>query len=127
MRARSAQDFRDACESVLAATATQLGDILTELAPRLRPFPPFLNMVSVQAVELQATFHSLPERGCVVVNPEGEIREFNLTTIPGVAGVTDMESIEQFQELDSNVEEYIVYARAAIRLLADELQRRGDC
>jgi len=125
MQVRSAQYYWEASEAVLATAAAQLHDILGELAAQLRPFPSFLNMVSVQAVELEPVFKPLTERGCLVVNPDGEICEFNLTTIPGAAGVLDMESIEEFQELDLGAEEYILYASAAIIMLTKELNRRS--
>lgn len=112
-------------DAALEELAGELGLILSELARRTRPFPAFMNMVSVQAVELEPPFRPKEDRGCVVVNPEGEICQLELTTIAGVAGIAEVEAIEQFQELELSAEEYIVYASHAIRLLTDELARRG--
>jgi hypothetical protein len=83
-------------------------------------------MLSVQAVELDPPFQPREDRGCVVVNPEGEVCQLELTTIAGVAGISEVEAIEQFRELELAAEEYIVYARHAIRLLTEELVRRGQ-
>lgn len=61
----------------------------------------------------------------MVVGPDGEICQLDLMGIPGVAGVTDGDQVEEFRELDLPLEEYIVYAATAIRLLVEELRRRG--
>lgn len=111
-------------ESTLEEAAAQLRQILAELAPQLQPFPAFLNMVSIQAIELEPAFRPMEDRGCVVVCPDGELRQLELTGIPGVPSISDIEQVEQFNELDLPVEEYIIYASTAIRLLAEELRRR---
>lgn len=119
------QGLQSRADTALEQTSQELYAILGELASRLRPFPPFLNMVSVQAVELEPTLRPDVDRGCVVVTPDGEICRLDLIGIPGVAGVTDADQVEQFRELDLPAEEYIVYASTAVRLLAQELRRRG--
>ena len=120
-----APGLQSLAESSLEQTAERLHSIVRELASRLRSFPPFLNMVSVQAVELEPPFRPDVDRGCVVVTPDGEICRLDLMGIPGVAGVTDVDQVEQFRELDLPVEEFIVYAATAVRLLVQELKRRG--
>jgi hypothetical protein len=126
LKGQSSQQLGETADSTLAEVARQLGRILAELASRIRPFPAFLNMLSVQAVELDPPFQPREDRGCVVVNPEGEVCQLELTTIAGVAGISEVEAIEQFRELELAAEEYIVYARHAIRLLTEELVRRGQ-
>ena len=121
----NAQGLQMLTESTLEQTAQRLHAIVGELASRLRPFPPFLNMVSVPAVELDPPLRPAVERGCMVVGPDGEICQLDLMAIPGVAGVTDGDQVEEFRELDLPLEEYIVYAATAIRLLVEELRRRG--
>ena len=117
--------LRQSTDALLEDAAEQLRHILCEVAGRLRPFPPFLNMVSVQAVELEPPLRPGVDRGCVVVSPEGEICQLELTTIAGIAGVAEVEAVEQMQELDLPAGEYLVYASHAIRLLTEELGRRG--
>ena len=90
----------------------------------LRPFPPFMNMVSLQAIELQPPFHGFPDRGCVVVLPDGRICQLDLKVIPGMPGLSDVDQIEEFLELDLPTEEYILYATEAIRVLVREMDRR---
>ena len=112
-------------DSVPEPAATQLQQVLGELAAQLRPFPAFLNMLSIQAIELEPPFRPVEDRGCVVICPDGEIRQLELTGIPGMPGVSDIEQVEQFNELDLPVQNFIIYASTAIHLLAEELRRRG--
>ena len=122
----SSEDIQWAAESALQDAASRLKELLAELAQSLRPFPAFLNMSSVQAVELEPSFTPTADHGCVVVLPDGEICEMDLSVMPGIQGVMDIDQVEQFKELELPGEEYIVYAATAIRLLSQELRRRGE-
>ena len=119
------KDIQGDGEAVLRDAAARLRELLAELAHNLRPFPAFLNMASVQAVELESHFAPTADHGCVVVLPEGEICEMDLSVMPGIQGIMDIDQVERFTELELPDEEYIVYASTAIRLLSQELHRRG--
>ena len=110
-------------------TAERLRATVAELASQLRPFPPFLGMSTLQAIELElppgSGFRPPPELGCVVVLPDGEISELNLKMIPGPDGPTDVDQVEEFTELDLPPEQYIAYATVAVQLLQAEIGRRG--
>ncbi len=122
---KNSEELRSAAGAVLAEAAAGLAQILAEMASKLEPFPAFLNMMSVQAIELEPVSQSREDRGCLVVCPDGGIRRLELTAILGVAGVAEVDQMEQFQELDLPPEEYIVYAAQAVELLYAELRRRG--
>ena len=119
------EDILGAAESVLHDAAARLKELLAALAQRLRPFPAFLNMDSLQAVELEPPLAPTTDHGCVVVLPEGEICEMDLSLMPGIQGIMDIDQVERFTELALPDDEYIVYAATAIRLLSQELRRRG--
>ena len=119
------EDIQGAADSVLREAAARLKKFLAELAQSLRPFPAFLNMSSVQAVELEPPFIPTEDHGCVVVLAEGEICEMDLSVMPGIQGIMDVDPVERFTELELPDDEYIVYAATAIRLLSQELGRRG--
>jgi hypothetical protein len=119
------EDILVAAESTLREAAARLRELLAELAQKLQPFPAFVNMASVQAVELEPSFAPTADHGCVVVLPEGEICEMHLSVMPGIQGIMDIDQVERFTELELPDEEYIVYAATAIRLLSQELRRRG--
>ena len=105
--------------------AAMLRELLAGLAPRFRPFPAFLNMVSVQAIELEPVWDMAKEHGCVVVLPDGEICELELNAVPGVEGISDADQLEDFRPLDLSPEDYIMYAATAIRVIYREVRRRG--
>ena len=119
------EDILGAAESVLHDAAARLKELLAALAQSLRPFPAFLNMDSLQAVELEPPLAPTTDYGCVVVLPEGEICEMDLSLMPGIQGIMDIDQVERFTELELPDDEYIVYAATAIRLLSQELRRRG--
>jgi hypothetical protein len=113
-----------AADALLAEAAGRLRLVVAELAARLRPFPAFLNMVSVQAVELDPPSLIGAGRGCVVVLPDGEICELGLRAMPGIEGITEADQAEEFRRLDLPTHEYVVYAAEAIHALYQELRRR---
>ena len=104
--------------------AARLRELLVGLAPRLRPFPAFLNMVSVQAIELEPVSDMSKDHGCVVVLPDGEICELELKAVPGVEGISEADHLEDFRPLDLSPEDYIMYAAVAIRAIYVEVRRR---
>ena len=111
-------------EAELHGAAARLKEMLAQTARSLKPFPAFMGMVSLQAVEIEPPFRGLKDRGCVVVLPDGQICELALRVVPGAPGVTDVDQLEEFEELDLPAEEYVIYAAAAIRVLCSELNRR---
>ena len=125
MTGKSGEELERAATDALGETARQLGEILAELAGRLRPFPAFLGMVSVQAVELEPPMTPTRDLGCVVVDPEGRICQLDIRELAGIAGLTEADQVEEFQELELSDAEFILYAATAIQLLTGELRWRG--
>ena len=119
------EKLREVTDAALEEAAARLREVLAELASRLRPFPAFLKMTSLQAVELDPPLRPTADRGCVVVLPDGEICQLDLSVMPGIQGIMDIDQVEEFRELELPSEEYIVYAVTAIRVLSEELARRG--
>ena len=117
--------FEKASQAALDEAAAQLERTLVELAQRLRPFPAFLGMVSLQAVELEPPFAPQRDLGCVVVDSEGRICQLDLRAVAGIEGVAEADHVEEFLPLELGSLEYVVYAATAIKLLVEELRRRG--
>ncbi len=117
--------LEEEAQAVLAEAALRLETVLRELAGQLMPFPAFLGMTSVQAVEVEPSMASTNDLGCVVVDPEGQLYRFDITAISGIAGISEADQVEEFQPLDLAPLEYIAYASAAVQILAQELARRG--
>ena len=110
---------------VLEQTAAQMREAVAELAVQLRPFPAFMGMTSLQAIELEPLPDSKAEWGCVVVLPDGEICELELEVIPGPVGPTDVDQVDKYRPLELTAEDYIHSAAAALRAMGRELGRRG--
>ena len=105
--------------------AGQLREAVVEMAGMLRPFPAFMGMTSLQAIELEPPPESRNNWGCVVVLSDGEICELELEVIPGPVGPADVDQVDKLRPLELSVEDYIHFAAAALRLMAWELGRRG--
>lgn len=118
--------FAESCDfrEVLAQTAAQMQEAVAELASQLRPFPAFLGMTSLQAIELEPPPDSKAEWGCVVALPDGEICELELEVIPGPAGPADVDQVERYRPLELSAEDYIHFAAAALRAMGRELGQR---
>ena len=110
---------------LLEQAAAQLGGTVAALAAQLRPFPSFMGMATLQAIELEPPPDSRNDWGCVVVLPDGEICELELEVISGPAGPTDVDQVDRYKPLELSAEDYIHFAAAALRLMARELRRRS--
>ena len=99
--------------------------MVADLCGRLDPFPAFMGMTTIQAVELEPALNPRADRGCVVVTPDGMIAELDVTAIPGVVGVLEVDQVEEFKPLeDVSAEEYLIYLVSAVRLLSAEAARQ---
>ena len=114
--------------TLVEETAVRLREAVGRLAPQLRPFPAFLNMTSVQAIELEppaGISAGAADLGCVVVLPDGQICELELEVIPGPAGPADVDQVERYKELDLPPEDYVLFAAAALHNIYRELRKRS--
>ena len=109
-------------DAALERVATQLRDVLKELAGRIDPFPAFLNMTTIQAVEVEPGGMALADRGCIVVCADGELYELSLTSIQGPPDLVEADQVEDFRALDLPPSQYIPYAHAAIKALVEHLE-----
>ena len=112
-------------DAVLNDAVIQLETIVVNLCRQLDPFPSFLGMATIQAIELDPVPAPTRELGCVVVTPDGELAELDVAAIPGVVGVLEVDQVEQFKPLDLAPGQYLVYLTEAVRVLSAELDR-GD-
>ena len=84
--------------------ANQLRVTVADLASKLQPFPAFLGMSTLQAIELElppgAGFQLPSGLGCVVVLPNGEISELDLRLIPGAVGPAEVDHVGEISRAD---------------------------
>ena len=107
-------------------TEAELRQEIRRLAQALVPFPEFLGLSTVQAVELEPIADVSSDLGCVVVCPDGGLRELILRLIPGPIDFGGVEQNEEMKELELDDADYIRYARAAVVELKRILGERGE-
>ena len=100
----------------------ELRCLLAEIAAALDPFPNFMGLSSVQAVEVEPPGGANPQNGCVVVCSDGELRELVLRMIPAPFDMGGVEQTDEMAELDLPPGEFIAYAHAAALDLLDLLE-----
>lgn len=111
---------RAAADAALARASLDVSDaslelrrLLAEIADALDPFPNFMGLSSVQAVEVEPPGGANPQNGCVVVCPDGELRELVLRMIPAPFDMGGVEQTDEMAELDLPPAEFAAYAHAA--------------
>ena len=108
--------FRSETDSVLEECAKKLELVSEKVANSLSVFPGFLNMETVQAIEIEP-FKDGPDRGCVVICPDGHLYEFVLEILSGPESVGGYQHSDNLKELDLSNIEKIVYLERGIELM----------
>ena len=108
--------FRSETDSVLEECAKKLELVSEKVANSLSVFPGFLNMETVQAIEIEPYMDG-PDRGCVVVCPDGHLYEFVLEILSGPESVGGYQHSDNLKELDLSNIEKIVYLERGIELM----------
>ena len=109
--------FRSETDSVLEECAKKLELISEKVANSLSVFPGFLNMETVQAIEIEPYMDG-PDRGCVVVCPDGHLYEFVLEILSGPESVGGYQHSDNLKELDlSNIEKIVYLERGIVLML----------
>ena len=108
--------FRSETDSVLEECAKKLELVSEKVANSLSVFPGFLNMETVQAIEIEP-FKDGPDRGCVVICPDGHLYEFVLEILSGPDSVGGYQHSDNLKELDLSNIEKIVYLERGIQLM----------
>ena len=116
-------ESEQAPKDVLERAAAQLREVVVTLAQQLQPFPSFMGMSTLQAIELEPPPVSGRDWGCVVVLPDGEICELELEVIPGPAGPMDVDQVDRYKPLELSAGDYIHFAACALRAMGQELER----
>ena len=120
----TAQYQPDDGQDALWQASAGLEAIVAELCRVLQPFPAFLGMTTIQAIELDPTPAPALDLGCVVITPDGTIAELDVTAIPGVVGVLEVDQVEEFRPLELPVQARLTYLTEAVRVLAAEIASR---
>ena len=117
---------RAVADAVVERAATELRKLMVEVAQALDPFPKFMDLDTIQALEIDPSGASDPERGCVVVCPDGQLYDLTLRMIPGAGDNGDTDQVEEFKSMELSDGDYVAYAHAAIREMTRILLERED-
>ena len=96
----------------------ELGTLLKNLCEVMEPFPGFMGMSTLQAVELEMPKQYL-DFGCVVVCPDGALYELTLKAIPGAFEVEGFDQVEELRELSLKPVEFLQLASIAVSSLLE--------
>ena len=105
------------------ASLTDRKNLLHRLARSLDPFPGFLGMSTIQAVELDPMVGAT-DRGCVVVSPSGDLRELVIDLLPGPAVLGGVDHNDSMWEIELPEEEMEWYTNQGISILSTLLRER---
>jgi hypothetical protein len=115
---------RAVADGVVDRASKELDKLIHELVDALDPFPNFLGISTIRAVEVDPSGVADPEKGCVVVLPDGVLYEFVLRMLPGPVDVGGVDQIEEMKELELAPGDYVAYAYAAVQELARIVEER---
>lgn len=118
-------EYKEAADAALERVAARLRELLHEAAPLLDPFPPFPGAFFSYGIEVDAPGLESPDRGCVVLAPDGELYEMRLGhDIPAAEfDMADPVALrrEELKPLDLHPRDYVVYAYEALRKVVELL------
>lgn len=117
-----AQRFK--ADADLRQAAEELRRMLQEAVAELDPFPYFLGSYDVRALEAEPPPGAGPDRGCVVVCPDGELYEYRVSVTSGGPWGVGLDRQENLVKLDLLPHEYIAYASAALDAVRRALAER---
>jgi hypothetical protein len=116
---------------VIETAATQMRELLQEAVALLGPFPPFPGSFFTYGIEVEGGAAEGAERGCVVLGPDGELYELEIS-IDFTQGNTDPVAArdESLKPLELHPRDYLVYAYNALtrvtELLMEQQAERAD-
>lgn len=115
---------RAVADAVVERASSELRTLLHELAGALDPFPRFMGIESVQALEVEPSGIVSPDRGCVVVCTDGELRELILRIVPGDMEGGGVDQTDEMRDLDLSPGDFVAYAHLAVREMARIIEER---
>jgi hypothetical protein len=122
--------YKHDADAALERAADRLRTALKEASARLNPFPPFPGAFFSYGIEIDAAGAESPDRGCVVLGPDGELYEFEISQdLPEfeleLADPVALRS-EELKPLDLHPRDYVVYAYEALTKVVELLLEREN-
>lgn len=122
-------EYKAEADAALDRLALRLRRLLQEAAGRLDPFPPFPGAFFSYGIEIDAPGVDSPQRGCVVLAPDGELYELVMGQDVTALALDEADPValrqEELKKLeDLHPRDYIVYAYNALTRVVELLMER---
>ena len=122
-------EYKAEADAALDRLAERLRRLLQEAAGRLDPFPPFPGAFFTHGIEIEAPGVDSPERGCVVLAPDGELYELEMGQDVTALALDQTDPValreERLKKLENlHPRDYIVYAYSALTRVVELLLER---
>jgi hypothetical protein len=109
-------------DEIIETTARQLRDLLHEAVAQLDPFPPFPGSFFTYGIEVEGRAAESRERGCVVLAPDGDLYELEISMDPSRQSIDPIGGRdEKLKKLDLHPRDYILYACDALTKVTELL------
>ena len=122
--------YKSEADELLERSASRLRSLLQEAAARLDPSPPFPGAFFSYGIEIDAPGAESPDRGCVVLAPDGELYELRMgQELPAYElEMADPVALrqEELKPLDLHPRDYVIYAYAALTKIVELLLEREN-
>ncbi len=122
-------EYKAEADAALDRLAQRLRRLLQEAAGELDPFPPFPGAFFTYGIEVEAPGVDSPQRGCVVLAPDGELYELVMGQDVTALALDQTDPVamreEKLEKLeDLHPRDYIVYAYSALAKVVELLLER---
>ena len=122
-------EYKAEADAALDRLAQRLRRLLQEAAGELDPFPPFPGAFFTYGIEVEAPGVDSPQRGCVVLAPDGELYELVMGQDVAALALDQADPVamreEKLEKLeDLHTRDYIVYAYSALTKVVELLLER---
>lgn len=122
-------EYKAEADAALDRLAQRLRRLLQEAAGELDPFPPFPGAFFTYGIEVEAPGVDSPQRGCVVLAPDGELYELVMGQDVTALALDQADPVamreEKLEKLeDLHPRDYIVYAYSALAKVVELLLER---
>src|SRR3989337_3037877 len=122
-------EYKREADEALDRLAGRLRRLLHEAAARLNPFPPFPGAFFTHGIEIEVPGLHSPERGCIVLAPDGELYELEMGQDIAALALDQADPVALREERLKQLEElhprdYILYAYSALTKVVELLLER---
>ena len=118
--------LRARSDAVLQRSVGELRDTLLNAIGQIPRFPSIFPDSALEAIEVEPREMESPDRGPIVVCPDGEIYEMTVrATFETIGAQEYADRREEIKPLDLPLHEYIAYLYGAIIAVTDYLHRQS--